>query len=82
MADANIFLRSLVANATARNRSWTGGVNVTAIRMAEERAFGWYHALKEGAASNPHEPGPPVQQLGMNRQYAGTGRCPLVRGHR
>ena len=40
MAAANAFLPAADALVTAANGTWAGGVNSTALRMAEDRAFG------------------------------------------
>ena len=45
MADASLFLPTQQANATVWSSRWTGGVNLTALRMAEDRAYGSFHAL-------------------------------------
>ena len=37
MAAANVQLPSAAARATVRYGNWSGGVNLTAVRMAEDR---------------------------------------------
>ena len=39
MAAANLYLPSVQASATAGNDTWAGGVNLTALRMVEDRAY-------------------------------------------
>jgi hypothetical protein len=76
MAAANAFLPAVDARATAANGSWAGGVNSTSLRMAEDRAYGWFHEMSSTAGSSLN-PGaaamPPSARLIINRNYSGTG---------
>ena len=46
---------------------WYGGINISALRMAEQRAYGYYHFYKNSS-------GPKIcDYLIMNGTYAGTG---------
>lgn len=72
MSAASLFLPDAVARASVQAGRWTGGANLTAIRMMEDRSYGWFHALAAGRASHPLEPGPPASHLVLNRNYSGT----------
>ena len=87
MEAANLLLPSNAAAATVAAAAWAGGVNTTAIRMAEDRAYGWFHALAGGAAVDPTHPAPcPAARIALNRSYVGTGnglvKFPYVRDTR
>ena len=72
MSAASIFLPGAAAQASAHAGQWAGGANLTAVRMMEDRSFGWFHAMAAGNASNQHEGGPPAERLIINRDYSGT----------
>ena len=75
MAAANAFLPAKDARASAAKQVWAGGVNTTAVRMAEDRAYGWFHemATSGGSSLNDPAPTPPTARLVINRNYSGTG---------
>lgn len=56
MAAASLMIPDAAAKASALAGRWVGGVNTTAVRMMEDRAYGWFHAMALGTASNPVEP--------------------------
>ena len=68
------------ARASVRNGGYHGGVNLTALRMLEQRAYGWNTALREAA------PSAIKQQLVLSRASTGTGmglaKVPYLRGSR
>eukprot|EP00662_Eupelagonemidae_sp_cell21_P028493 gene28493-33668_t len=86
MAAACLYLPSALANASVAAGEWAGGVNVTALKMAEDRAYGWFHAMAAGAQVDPTRPGPPAERLVLNRTYSGTGnglvKFPYIRDTR
>jgi hypothetical protein len=86
MEAASLYLPTAAANATVANGSWAGGVNVTALRMTEDRAFGWYHALLEGSPLPAHPFVPPAHRFRLNSEYSGTGnglvKFPYIRDTR
>lgn len=50
-------------------------MNVSALRMVEDRAYGWYHtmATTAGLSLNPgNATRPPTDRLVLNRAYPGT----------
>ena len=53
--DANVFLPLETARATARGGAWAGGMNVTAIAMAEAQAWACYHKVQNGILSTRPE---------------------------
>lgn len=46
MPAVSIFLPTADARASAAAGEWRGGVNYTALRLAEDRAYGWFHAMQ------------------------------------
>eukprot|EP01043_Picozoa_sp_COSAG02_P023948 COSAG02_NODE_1294_length_13401_cov_32.784393_12_plen_1223_part_01 len=76
MAAANAFLPAADARATVKHDNWAGGVNRTALRMAEDRAYGWFHTMSTTAGSSLN-PGPatqpPAARIILNRNYSRTG---------
>ena len=54
------------ARAAAAAGLWAGGVNRTALRMLEERAYGWFWFLR-GAFPAADRP-----RLALNRSFTGT----------
>jgi hypothetical protein len=75
MAAANFQLPASAARATVASGSWAGGVNLTAVRMTEDRAFGWFHAMATmGGSALNHGPTltPPTSRLVLSRNYSGT----------
>jgi hypothetical protein len=51
MAAANVQLPGAAARASVQAGRWAGGVNLTAVRMAEDRAYGWFHAMASTGGS-------------------------------
>ena len=72
MSAASLFIPDSDANASVASGVWAGGANTTAIRMMEDRSYGWFHAMAMGNKSNPQEPGPTERNLVLNRNYSGT----------
>ena len=68
------------ARASVRNGGYHSGVNLAALRMLEQRAYGWNTALREAA------PSAIKQQLVLSRASTGTGtglaKVPYLRGSR
>lgn len=77
MAAANALLPAAEVRATVKNGSWAGGLNRSALRMAEDRAYGWFHEMATTGGSplnrGPGTVTPPTARLVMNRGYSGTG---------
>ncbi len=48
LLNAQVFLPLAHARATARAGAWVGGMNLTALAMAENRTYAFYHAVKKG----------------------------------
>jgi hypothetical protein len=72
MKNAILWLPLAQAQAQAASGQWRGGLNLTAVAMAEQRAFGWYHFMKE-AAGLPNSSFPEAYPyLQMNYSAAGT----------
>lgn len=46
MPAVSIMLPTAMARTQVAQGNWSGGVNITAIRLAEERSFGWFHSLR------------------------------------
>jgi len=57
------------ARAQAAAGAWAGGVNLTALALNEQRAFGWYHALVNSSQAALPAAAP---NLFLNRSAAGT----------
>lgn len=51
-----------------RQRPWQGGVNLTALRMLEGRAYGYYHWMRNNTPS-----GVDPSRIILNRTASGTG---------
>ena len=51
MQNGNVFLPLATAEATARAGAWAGGMNVTAIAMAEAQMLACYHKVQNGSLS-------------------------------
>eukprot|EP00039_Didymoeca_costata_P000505 m.45887 g.45887 ORF g.45887 m.45887 type:complete len:561 (+) comp10307_c0_seq1:331-2013(+) len=49
LSNAYMFLPLKDAYASAQSKSWMGGLNMTALRMLEQRAYGWFHAYNDTA---------------------------------
>jgi hypothetical protein len=66
------------AIATAARGVWRGGLNLTALSMLEQRAFGWYHyySAKWNQSNSsrriPGVPGQPLAELYLDRGATGT----------
>lgn len=63
---------------------WRGGVNTTALAMAEQRAYGFYHFFKANASSAVR--GDASRFIGLNASLAGTthglAKLPYLRDSR
>ena len=58
LANAQVFLPMAIARSTARAGAWAGGMNLTALAMAEALAWTCYHAIEQGILSvRPEEAG-------------------------
>jgi hypothetical protein len=68
LLSGNIFLPLADAYDQVRNGTWCGGLNLTALALAEQRAFGYYHDLKAATGTiYPWVPG-----VSLNKTAAGT----------
>ena len=50
-------------------KGWTGGVNLSALRLLEDRSFAWYHVLRN--SSQVIDPSFP-ERIDINRTTSGT----------
>lgn len=58
LANANVFLPLAAARTSARQGTWAGGMNLTAIAMAEAQTWACYHETQNGILSaRPEESG-------------------------
>ena len=71
MMAACLFLPTAAAEASVTSGSWAGGVNITALRMAEDRAFGWFHSLSTAAARRGGDPAL-AQHFSLNKTLSGS----------
>eukprot|EP00039_Didymoeca_costata_P022100 m.346114 g.346114 ORF g.346114 m.346114 type:complete len:609 (+) comp28152_c0_seq1:154-1980(+) len=58
LKNANVFLPLNIAKETARAGTWGGGINLTAVAMAETQTWGCFHDIQNGVLSaRPDESG-------------------------
>jgi hypothetical protein len=83
MEAACLFVPVSAANMSVSAGEWSGGVNLTALGMAEDRAFGWFHTMATETGGRPSQvaraavarAAPPTvdpRRFVLNRQYSGT----------
>ena len=58
------------AQSSAQATGWSGGVNLTALRMAEDRAYGWFSLMRNASATLYGQDWP--ARLDMDRAASGT----------
>lgn len=69
LLDANVLLPLDAARAQAQAGQWAGGMNLTALAMAEQRAYAYYWVIKNGTAAAAPSALPFVA---LNASAAGT----------
>lgn len=64
--NAYVFAPMAEAKAVAASGRWSGGMNLTALAMLEQRAFGWFHFFSRHANASV------APRLVLSRQASGT----------
>eukprot|EP00052_Salpingoeca_macrocollata_P019408 m.161088 g.161088 ORF g.161088 m.161088 type:complete len:646 (-) comp20959_c0_seq3:25-1962(-) len=65
--DSAYLFKDFAAARHEAETGWQGGINITAMKMLEGRAYGWYHVVVNGTPQAEWRP-----RINLNRTFSGT----------